>query len=204
MEITYHGLSCLRLRGRDTQVIIDPTVATLPGLTKLNPDIVVRTDVLTDTDKLRARDGAAQEVSGPGEFEVRGVAIHGLPTEGATIMRVEVDDVRVVTVGTLTRQLTEDEIDALGHVDVLVLPVGGGDGLDALAAIKLTRAVEPAIVIPVRYSVAGGSGEYATVDTFAREMGLPDGWTAQAKLNLTGSMPNVEDTRVVVLEQRTA
>ena len=89
-------------------------------------------------------------------------------------MRVAVDDVRVVAAGRLRRQLTEDEIDSLGHVDVLVIPVGGGDALGAIDAAKLVNAVEPSIVVPARFG-AGGGGEYDPVGKFAQEMGLAEG-----------------------------
>ena len=206
MEITYHGHSCVRLRGREAQVVIDPPDVSLPGLAKQAPDIVVRTDpTATDPAKLRPREGQPQEVTGPGEFELRGVSVLGLRAEGVTLMRVEVDDVRVVSVGRLDRQLDEDQIDALGRVDVLVVPVGGVDALGAEAAGKLVKDVAPAIVVPVRYRAAGiaGSGEYEPVDKFAKEMGLVEGaWQPQPKLNLTGAMGASEETRVVVLEPR--
>src|SRR5438105_2231132 len=164
MELTYHGLSHLRLRGRDTTVVIDPPQVPLPGLARSGPDIVVRTEGATDPDLLRQREGHVQQVSGPGEFEVRGVSIYGMHTGDTTVMRVEVDEVRVVSAGRLRRQLTEDEIDALGRVDVLVVPVGGGDSLNASEATKLVRALEPAIVVPARYSAVGGRSEYDPVD----------------------------------------
>jgi L-ascorbate metabolism protein UlaG (beta-lactamase superfamily) len=205
MEITYHGLSCLRLRGRDATVLIDPPQTPLPGLARAAPDIVVRTEGATDPEKLRQRDGHVQEVSGPGEFEVRGVSIFGVPAGETTVMRVEVDDVRVVTAGRLRRQLTEDEIDALGHVDVLVVPVGGGDALTAAEATKLVNAVEPAIVVPARYRATGGGTEYEAVDKFTKEMGLAEGaWQAQPRLVLSGPSGDNDDTRVVILEPRTA
>jgi L-ascorbate metabolism protein UlaG (beta-lactamase superfamily) len=204
MEITFVGLGCVRLRGRDVQVVIDPIPpGTAPGLPKLTPDIVVRTEGDTDFAALRPADDRAQEVSGPGEYELRGVRIFGLPAGRTTIMRVEVDEVRVAAVGRLRRKLTEDEIESLGHVDVLLAPVGGDDGCTAAEAARLVRDVEPAIVVPVRYAVAGLPGEYEPVDRFAKEMGLADGsWAPQPKLNLTGSSGTVEETRVVVLEPR--
>ncbi len=204
MEITFVGLSCVRLRGRDVQVVIDPIPpGTAPGLPKLSPDIVVRTEGTTDFAALRPRDGRPQEVSGPGEYELRGVRIVGVPAGETTIMRVEIDDVRVAAVGRLRRQLTEDEIEALGHVDVLLAPVGDVDACNATEAAKLVAALEPAIVVPVRYAVPGLPGDYEPVDRFAKEMGLAeDAWAPQPKLNLTGSSGSVEETRVVVLEPR--
>ena len=202
MELTYHGHSCIRLRGRDMTVVIDPPQTTLPGLAKGTVGIIVRTEGATDTAKLRPRDGEVQEVSGPGEFEIGGVSILGLSAGETTVMRVSVDDVRVVAAGCLRRQLTEDEIDSLGHVDVLVIPVGGGDALGAIDAAKLVNAVEPSIVVPARFG-GGGTGEYETVGKFAHEMGLADGaWEPQPRLVLTGSTGETDETRVVFLETK--
>ncbi|MDB5063655.1 MAG: hypothetical protein JWM18_89 [Chloroflexi bacterium] len=203
MELTFVGLSCVRLRGRDVEVVIDPIA---PGASsrppRVNPDIVVRTEGTVDLSLLRPGEGRPQEVSGPGEYELRGVSVFGVAAGTTTIMRVEVDDVRVCALGRLHRQLTESEIDALGHLDVLAVPVGGGDGLEAQAAARLVNALEPAIVVPVRYAVPGVDGDYEPVDKFAKEMGLAEGWVPQPKLNLTGSLPTSEETRVVVLEPR--
>ena len=189
MELTFVGLSCVRLRGRDVEVVIDPIP---PGVSsrppRVNPDIVVRTEGEGDLSLVRPGEGRPQEVSGPGEYELRGVSVFGVAAGDTTIMRVEVDDVRVCALGRLRRQLAEHEIDALGHVDVLAVPVGGGDALEAQAAARLVNALEPAIVVPV--------------DRFAKEMGLAEGWAPQPKLNLTGSLPTTEETRVIVLEPR--
>ncbi len=202
MELTYHGLSCVRLRGRDMTVVIDPSQTALPGLAKGTGGIIVRTEGVTDPAKLRPRDGELQEVCGPGEFEIGGVRILGLAAGETTVMRVAVDDVRVVAAGRLRRQLTEDEIDSLGHVDVLVIPVGGGDALGAIEAAKLVNAVEPSIVVPARFG-AGDGGEYDPVGKFAQEMGLADGaWEPQPRLVLTGSTGETDETRVVFLEAR--
>lgn len=198
MELTYLGRSCVRLRGRDVQVVIDPE----SNAQAKGADIVVRTGGATDVLRLRPGEGGPQVVSGPGEYEIRGVPVRGLSAGPSTVMRVAVDEVRVVALGCFGRQLTEEQIDALGHVDVLVVPVGGGDALNASAATRLVRAVEPAIVVPVRYAAGVADGDYEPVDRFASEMGLPEGWSEQPKLNLSGSSPAGEETRVVILEQR--
>ena len=205
MEITYHGLSCVRLRGRDTTVVVDPPQAQLPGLAKSGSGLVVRTEGATDAERLRFREGHVQEVSGPGEFEVRGVSVYGIPADGVTVMRITVDDVRVVSAGKLHRQLTEDEIDALGRVDVLVVPVGGGDALGATDAAKLVHALEPAIVVPARYRATGGTAEYEPVEKFAKEMGLAEGsWQALPRLSLSGASSDADETKVVILEARSS
>src|SRR6202521_5155218 len=134
MELTYHGHSCVRLRGREMTVVVDPPQTALPGLAKGTQGIIVRTEGATAPDRLRHREGEVQEVCGPGEFEIGGVSILGLAAGETTVMRVSVDDVRVVLAGRVRPPLTEDEIDSLGHVDVLVIPGVGGaarGGIDA-------------------------------------------------------------------------
>src|SRR2546421_6368989 len=109
MELTFHGRSCIRIRGRDTTVLVDPPARGVAAAgSKAAPDLVVRTEGATDPDKLRPGEGRAQEVSGPGEFEVRGVGIYGIPAGDTVLMRIEVDDVRLLTAGRLNRQLQED------------------------------------------------------------------------------------------------
>ncbi|HEY6378477.1 MAG TPA: MBL fold metallo-hydrolase [Candidatus Dormibacteraeota bacterium] len=204
MEITYLGLSCVRLRGRDADVLVDPLPAGARA-PRLSPDIVVATEGAAEPALLRGAEGRPQTVRGPGEYELRGVRVDGIDAGGGvTIMRVEVDDVRVVAVGRLRGDLSEETVDAIGHVDVLAVPVGGGDALNAVEAARLVNALEPAYVVPVRYAIEGIPGDFEPVERFAKEMGLAEGWTPQPKINLTGSVSNVEETRVVVLEARLA
>src|SRR5437879_3825589 len=125
MELTYIGLSCLRLRGREVEVVIDPLPAGMAKGVKLTPQIVVRTEGTTDPARLRHHDGGPQEVAGPGEYELAGVSVYGLAADGTTVMRVEVDDVRVAALGRLTRQLSATEGDALGHAAGLAVRGGG-------------------------------------------------------------------------------
>lgn len=205
MEITYLGLSCVRLRGREVQVLVDPPEIQLPGLGRTVPDLVVRTEGRTDTERLRGGGDRSQEIAGAGEYEVHGVTVQAIPVgEERTVSCIEVDDVRVVSVGRLNRTLSEEELEAIGHVDVLLAPVGGGDALGPTAATRLVNAVEPAIVVPVRYrSAAPGSGDYEPVEMFAKEMGLVEGsWQSQPKLTLSGGSGGSEDSRVVILEAR--
>jgi L-ascorbate metabolism protein UlaG (beta-lactamase superfamily) len=207
MEITYIGLGCLRLRGRDADVLVDPldeSVGRGLKVPRLEPDIIVRTEGKTDPALLRGQDGRPQTVSGPGEYEVRGIRITGFPSGRLTVMCVIVDDVRVVALGRLDHQLDEDLVEALGHVDVLAVPVGGGAGLSATDAVKLVNIVEPFIVVPTFYRVDGHATELEPIERFAKEMGMTEGWAPQPKLVLTGSSGSVDETRVVVLEPRAA
>ncbi len=197
MEVTFHGGDCIRLRGRDSVVVVDP-----PGpasAIRNRPDLVVRTTGKLDPARLAATDGDVPEICGAGEFEIGGVIVYGIPLGDAAAMCIEVDGVRVLASGHPSRQLTEEELDRIGHVDVLVVPVSG-KSFTATSAARLSSAVEPAVVVPVAFSVVDGDG-FEPIDHFAREVGLPEGWTPQAKLAMSGTTPG-EDTRPVVLEAR--
>lgn len=204
MDVTFHGLRCVRLRGREAQVVIDPDEASLGNLAKPPPDIVVRTAGATDPGLLRPRPGRPQEVSGPGEYELRGVRIRGLPSgDTNTLMQVELDEVNVVALGRLDRPLTEEEVESLGQVDVLVIAMAAGEGLGASAASKLVNAISPAVVLPVGHASGYEPGlENAPVDLFAKEMGVAEGWGLQPKLSISSSSVAADDTRVVILEAR--
>ena len=69
--------------------------------------------------------------------------------------------------GGLGAPLTAEQLEQLSTVDVLVLPISGGDTVDAEAAARTVRALEPAVVIPVRYPVSGaGDGEEGALQKF--------------------------------------
>ena len=90
MELTFVGLSCVRLRGRDVEVVIDPIP---PGVSsrppRVNPDIVVRTEGSGDLALLRLAEGRPQEVSGPGEYEL--AIIGGTPAQAAALRAGQAD-----------------------------------------------------------------------------------------------------------------
>jgi L-ascorbate metabolism protein UlaG (beta-lactamase superfamily) len=149
-------------------------------------------------------------VEGPGEYEVAGVTVLGLPTfhdsrQGElhgrnTVYVIELDDVRVCHLGDLGHALEADMLEALGKVDVLLVPVGGGNTLEAVGAAEVARQVEPRVVVPMHYALPAVKTELAPVERFLKEMGVtePD---PQPKLTVQASSGEGE-TRVVVLEPR--
>ena len=98
----------------------------------------------------------------PGEYEVSDVSVRGIPArshmdeEGkktATIFKFMVEDIDVVSLGHIYPELTDDQLEAIGTVDVLLIPVGGnGYTLDPIGALKLIKKIEPKLVIPTHYA----------------------------------------------------
>lgn len=128
-----------------------------------------------------------------GEYEVRGVAVTGVVAprkdgEMHTIYRIDAESMRIGFLGALDRQLTDKEVEALGTIDVLIVPAAGKDVLSASAAAELVAQIEPRLVIPSH-----------TEDTsaFCREISCPSESTTKLKLVRTG-LPE-EDMKIVTL-----
>ena len=143
----------------------------------------------------------------PGEYEIGGVLIIGIPSyhddEKGTVygknnvFAIEIDDITVCHLGDLGHPLTAEQIEEIGSIDVLLVPAGNGNTISAAQAAALTRTIEPRIVIPMQYKTLTLTRETDSVDKFLKEMGIKE-IEAQPKLNVTKStLP--QTTTVVVL-----
>ena len=209
MEINWLGHACIRLKGRQTTVLIDPYPPELGRtLAKLTADVLLVTHDHPGHSYVQALAGRPYTVSSPGEYEVGEVIISGFSTfhdaeQGArrgrnTVYLVEIDEIRVVHLGDLAHLLEDDIVESLGAVDCLMVPVGGHDTMDAAQAAELVREVGPKVVIPIHYLVPELSAQLDPLDRFLKEM-AKEQVEPQAKLVLNSS-PAGEETRLVVLE----
>ena len=216
MEISFVGHSCFRLRGRDASVVIDPYGKGI-GLTTLVPsrfaaDILVITHDHPGHNNTAMVGGDPMVISGPGEYEVKGVSIQGVSAfhddeSGArlgrvTIFAITIDEVVVAHLGDLGHALTEAQQDQLGHVDVLLVPVGGGNSLSATAAAAVANQLEAKVVVPMHYRLPGLKQELDDPQHFAAEMGI-ETIEYQPKLSFS-SRPSNDEMKVVFLEPRAA
>lgn len=158
MDLQYYGANCIRISTKKVTVVIDDNLDEL-GL----KSITKPTDVVLSTDGQDHHADTAQfAISAAGEYEVLDVSISGVAarahigepgTKQAVMYRLIIDDVRIGVVGHIHPDLSETQLEALGVVDVLFVPVGGnGFTLDGLGALKIIKAVEPKIVIPTSYA----------------------------------------------------
>lgn len=123
-------------------------------------------------------------LSGPGEYEISDVFIRGIrtyhdPERGAlrgynTVYIVEIEGVTICHLGDLGHELTEEQNEGIGDVDVLLVPVGGGTVLDGAQANDVVGQIEPRIVIPIQYRTDAGDHEREDVKRFLTEMGTSD------------------------------
>lgn len=210
MEITWYGHSCFRLteRGMAT-VVTDPYDHTVVGYEKLNlkGDIVTVSHDAPGHNFVSAVKGRSRVLTTPGEYEIGGVFITGIQTDGHS--KREADETRnilyvfdyegitVAHLGNINRVPSQTEVEALGNVHVALVPVGGGTSLAAAKAAEIISLLEPGIVIPMYYGTPASAVKLAPLDKFLKEMGLGD-IEPQPSLKVTRSTVP-EETRVVVL-----
>ena len=209
LDVTWHGQSCFRLRGKGASVVTDPYPPALGPRLKLDANVVTVSHGHQSHSHVQSvRD--AYVIEGPGEYEVAGVTVRGLPTfhdaeQGAqhgrnTVFVIELDDVRVCHLGDLGHSLTDEALEVIGNVDVLLVPVGGGAALDGARAAEVVRQLEPRYVVPMHFGHAAIKGDLAPVDRFLKEMGVAES-EPQGKLAVQASSAEGE-TKVVVLDPR--
>ncbi len=177
VEITWLGRTSFRLRGREGTVITDPVPAS-SGFKIGKASAGVAT--LSRVDDPEFGDPSlvpgARVLDAPGEYEVGGVLVTGVPLplpEGGRNMAYlcEIESLRICHLGVMPpgdRPTLPDELD---DIDVLLLPVGNGPGLTARQAVDLMTKVDPGIVIPMLYKAGQETMELDTLDPFLSETG---------------------------------
>ena len=209
MEITWFGHSCFRIKGSKTTIITDP-YAPEPGETplKLTGDIVTVSHLDAGHSYVQAVSGKPHVIQGPGEYEIGGVLILGIPTfhdssSGAergknTVYLMEIDEVSVLHCGDLGHMLNAAAIEEIGNVNVLLVPVGNKTTIGATTAAELVRRLEPKVVIPMHYHVKTFDAPFEPVDRFLNEVGVKE-ITPQPKLTTTRARLPLT-TQVVLLD----
>ena len=181
-DIEYKGANAVVFTTKKTRVIFDPRVSVAGG-----KDVAISDDVEVTTESRFVVEKATPRLlfDGPGEYEVGEVSIKGTPArrhidteeqgKKATIYRVVIGDIRIAVIGNIAPKLDDDQLESLGVVDMVVIPVGGGGyTLDASDASFMVRQIEPRVVIPVHYADATLSYEVPQedVEQFVKEMGV--------------------------------
>lgn len=208
MNISWLGHSCFKIAGREVTVVTDPFSPTLGLLGKAVADIVTVSHQHEGHAYVKGIGGEPMLVTGPGEYEINGVLIIGITTyhdaEGGrqrgknTVYLMEVDGVSVCHLGDLGHVLSTGQVEELGSVDVLLLPVGGISTIDAPMAAEVVRQLNPKAVIPMHYQIPALNRTLEPVDRFLKEIGVKE-VNSQAKLTFTKpSLP--DNTQVFLLE----
>lgn len=191
MELQYFGANGLKFSTKKSVIVVDPT----SDITDIKVDLKKANAVLATQASLKPTTTSdIFLIDGPGEYEfedysVRGIAAqaHIAPSgdKSATMYWINSNDIRILVTGHIDAKLSEEQLEAIGVVDVVVIPVGGGGyTLDAVGAATVVKAVEPKLVIPVHASDDGLKYEVpqSEIDLFVKELGAPVAEEASEKL----------------------
>ena len=208
MDITWYGHSCFRINERNFgSVVCDPYDYEKIGYEplKLKADIVTMSNDKPGHSFLPGIKTEPFVIDRPGEYEINNIFITGHQTTGKgeprnTIFVIEINGLFVAHMGNINRPPTQTEVEELGTVNVLLVPVGGGAGLNAAQAVETIRMIQPNIAIPMLYSVARTLPELDPLSKFLKEMGI----TQVEQTFTTYKVPGVdklpEDTQLVILD----
>ena len=212
MEITWYGHSCFRLTERaQASVVTDPYdyqhVGYLP--LKLKADIVTISHQSPSHSYIKAVKGEPYIITGPGEYEIGGVFITGVRTNGRgkkdttvaenTLYVIDYNGINIVHLGDTSIIPSQTEVEEFGPVHVALVPVSDEGGLNSAQASEVIRLLEPNIVIPMHYSTPATTIKLDGLNKFLKEMGLSHVETMPA-LKITSVEGLPEETQVIVLD----
>jgi L-ascorbate metabolism protein UlaG (beta-lactamase superfamily) len=217
MEITYFGHSAFKLKGKKGTVVTDPFGDALGwSMPAVSADLVTVSHQHYDHNFTKKISGTARRaepfiIDMPGEYEAGGISVFGTSTFHDANQGVErgnnivytilIDDISVCHLGDLGHELTNEQLTAIGSVDVLLCPVGGVFTINAATAVKTIQALEPAYVIPMHYRTdrhdEKSFGDVATLADFLKEYGADPAPVKELSVDKT-KLP--EETELVVLQ----
>ena len=177
------GHACFRIKGTQATVITDPFPPDLGySLGKQTANIITISHQHPSHSYVQGVAGEPRILQGPGEYEIAGILIIGIATfhdtqRGQTRGKntayiMEIDGVSVCHLGDLGHVLTSEQVEEIGDVDVLLLPVGGVSTVNAAMAAEVIRQLEPKAVIPMHYRTPALKRELDPVEMFLKEMGI--------------------------------
>ena len=196
-DIEYKGGNTVVIATKKSKLISDPKQS-LIGLKDIEPKGMV--SLLTEERFAVPSADVTLQVESPGEYELGDFSIKGIParrhidTEGfrSTIYRVEVGDVRIALIGNIDPKLTDDQLEAIGVVDMVIIPVGGGGyTLDATSAAHLVRQIDAKVVVPIHYADKALTYEVQQdeLEVFHTELGGAVEEVDKLKIKAVSSLP---------------
>lgn len=189
MEIIWRGHSFFSIlveknKEERTKILIDPFDESV-GLPQREEegDILIISHNHPDHNNTKIVKGDPFLIKGPGEYELKGVYIEGI--EGfhdnkkgkergkINIFTIEGEEMKICHLSDLgQKELTDSQLEMIGDVDILMIPVGGRFTISSKEAPDIIYQIEPKIVIPMHYFLPKMKIKLERVENFLKEMGL--------------------------------
>ena len=206
MIITYFGKQFFKIQQGETVLSFNPVnKSSKSGISAhFGADIALVTTNHLDyngIEQLSHGERAPFAITGPGDYEVKEIFIKGVLSDALvankkyvnTIYSLAVDNISIVFLGALANgEISKEAHEAIDSPDILFIPVGGKDLLDAKSATKLASSLEPKMIIPMDY-------DDASLKAFLKETGEEKAEGVE-KLTLKSKDLEGKEGEVVVLK----
>jgi len=221
MTISWHGQSCFEItagtqKNGPVKIVIDPFSEEIGlKLPKLSADILLVTHDHPDHNNIKAvspsagTSGQAFLISGPGEYEAKGVYVRGIPSfhdqeQGKErgqncVYVIEAEELKLCHLGDFgQKELTSEQVEQIGEVDVLMIPVGGNYTISSAEAAKTMAQIEPRITIPVHYALPKLKVKLDGLDKFLKTLGIKSA-EPLSKLTVKKKDLPTDEAKIIVL-----
>jgi len=208
MIITYQGVEFFKVQFGDVTIALNPVSKESKfKSSKFGSDIAIISlddDDFNGADVVAFAEKAPFVVSGPGEYEIKGITIKGFASKSKyggeerinTVYSINLENMNLCFLGAIGEgDLPKEIVEGIGDVDILFLPIGGSGVLSASQAEKISVEIEPKIIIPMHY---GEIGEKDALKKFLKECG-EEGVKSMDKLTIKRKELEGKEGEVVVL-----
>jgi L-ascorbate metabolism protein UlaG (beta-lactamase superfamily) len=211
MTIFWLGQAAFKIIDKEVTIAIDPYDKIGLKMPKFQAEILLITHDHSDHNYQEAIKGDPFIIDSQGEYEVKNVFVYGLSAyhdnkQGAesgkiTIYIIELEGMKIAHLGDIGQEsLTDEQLEELEGVDILLIPVGGEETINGTGAVKIISQIQPRIVIPMHYKIPGVNTKLEPVDKFLKEFGVsaPE---KMEKLKISKKDLPQEETKVIILEK---
>ncbi|MCK5044101.1 MBL fold metallo-hydrolase [Candidatus Parcubacteria bacterium] len=212
MIITWYGQFCFQIttspkKGEQVSIVIDPfEKGSGLKLSKIKTDILLSTHDDSSKNEAIVFNNGHFLITSPGEYEAKGIFVHGISVvdsekkKKTTIYTMIVGGIRICHLGNLSlEELSSEQMDQIGEVDILMISIGGGDAIDSKQASKIIKQIEPRLVVPMNYNIPGLKVKLEELQQFLNVMGIESAQT-QNKLSIKKKDLPTEKTTVMVIK----
>lgn len=212
MQIFWRGQSCFQIlanpkKEEKVRLVIDPFSEEIGlKIPKMEADILLITHDHFDHNNKKAILGKPFLIEGPGEYEVKGVFIEGIHSwhdqkgEKNTIYKIEAEEIKICHLGDIgQKRLREEQLEKIGEVDVLMIPIGGIFTISAKEAIEFMAKIEPKITIPMHYKIPNLKIKLDNLEKFFKLLGIKE-VSPLPKLSIKKKDLSPEEAKIVVLK----
>lgn len=216
MNINWRGQSCFQItssqnKNHSVSIVIDPYDNSI-GLRapRLQADVLLISHDHYDHNNIKAVSGNPLIIDGPGEYDVKGVVINGISgfhdnSQGLergriTIYTIETEEIKICHLSDLgQKELSSEQIERIGDVDILMIPIGGTYTINSTEAIKIMAQIEPKITIPMHYKIPKLNIKLEEADNFLKALGIKN-LEPLAKLAIKKKDISSEEAKIILLE----